>query len=172
MIRRASVFACIAALGCQSNGGAIERLDSATGLTIVTERAPTAFARTETRFSRSARDYVYLGPVELNERGSREYFLWVGVGSTIDRNYLAAEATIPDLLYVDLDGEPMEFELVPWDEPAVAPVRGLAARVTLDQIKRISRGRPDSIRIARQGESTIEYFLWSEFTPWQSFADL
>jgi len=182
LTRVTGVLALVATAACQSGGGALERLDSATGLTIVTERAPAAFARTETRLSRSARDYVYLGPVEINERGAREYLLWVGIASTIDRNYLAAETTIPDLLYIDLEGEPMEFELEPWDqrvsalagrviyEPAVAPARSLAARVTLDQIRRISRGQPQRIRIAKQDASTIEYVLWADFSPWQAFA--
>jgi hypothetical protein len=181
-VHRIFLVVCIAVSACQGGGGTVERLDSQSGLTIVTDREPVAFARTETRFSRSARDYVYLGPVELNERGAREYYLWVGIASTIDRNYLAAEATIPDLLYLNLAGEPMEFELTPWDErisqlarrtiyePAVAPTVVLAARVTLDQLMRIAEAKPESIRIAGRDAPTMEYLLWNETSRWTAFA--
>jgi hypothetical protein len=167
--------------GCQSGGSVIERLDTGSGLTFVTDPALAVYARTETRLSRSARDYIYLGPVEINERGLREYFLWVGIGSTIDRDYLAGEASVPDVLYIDLEGAPVEFELIPWDErvprlagsqvydPAVKLGRVMAARVTLDQISLIADGRPDSVRVARGGGATVDYFLWGDRAEWSAF---
>jgi hypothetical protein len=173
-----SVFVC----ACQSSGGPIEQLDSQSGLTIVTDRRPVAFSRTETRFSRSARDYVYLGSVEINERGSREYYLWVGMASTIDRGFVAAEETMPDLMYLDLAGEPVEFELVAWDErvsrlagreiydPAVTPARILAARVTASQLSLISESRPISVRVATRDQPTKEYLLWSDESQWAGFS--
>jgi hypothetical protein len=171
----------VLASGCQSAGNVIERLDGASGLTIVTDPALAVYARTETRFSRSARDYVYLGPVEVNERGRRDYFLWVGIASTIDRDFLEAESSVPDILYVDLRGAPVEFELTPWDQrmprlagrriydPAVKPGRIMAARVTRDQISLIAEGRPESVRVARADEPTIEYFLWGDQVEWPAF---
>lgn len=167
--------------GCQSTGSVIERLDTSSGLTFVTDPALGVYARTETRFSRSARDYIYLGPVEVNERGRREYYLWVGIASTIDRDFLAGESSVPDILYVDLRGAPMEFELTPWDQrmprlagrriydPAVTPGRIMAARVTRDQISLISEGRPERVRVARTDEPTIEYFLWGDQVEWPAF---
>jgi hypothetical protein len=172
----------MAVAGCLSSGGTVERLDSQSGLTIVTDREPVAFARTDNRFSRSARDYLYIGPVELNERGAREYYLWVGVASTIDRNYLAGETTIPDFLYLDVAGAPMEFELKLWDErvsqlarrtiyeSAVAPAVVLAARVTLDQLMLISEAKPESLRVAMRNATAIEYILWSDASRWATFA--
>jgi hypothetical protein len=174
-------LALVLAGGCQSAGPVIERLDAGSGLTFVTDPALAVYARTETRLSRSARDYIYLGPVEINERGVREYFLWVGIGSTIDRDYLAGEASVPDVLYLDLEGAPVEFELMPWDQrvprlaasgvydPAVKPGRIMAARVTLDQISLIADGRPDSVRVARGGGATLDYFLWGDRADWSAF---
>lgn len=169
------------ASGCQSSGSIIERLDAPSGLTIVTDPALAVYARTEPRFSRSARDYIYLGPVEVNERGRREYFLWVGIGSTIDRDFLASESSIPDILYLDLRGAPVEFELTPWDQrlprlagrriydPAVTLGRIMAARVTRDQIALVSEGRPERVRVAHTDEPTIEYFLWGDQVEWTTF---
>lgn len=183
MIRRACLLLGAVIAACQSSGGVLERLDVESGLTVVTDSEPVVFSRTQSQFSRSARDYIYLGPVEVNERGTREFFLWVGVASTIDRGFLASEATTPEMLYLNLEGEPMEFELRPWDErvsqlsrqtiyePVVAPATVLAAPVTLDQLALISEQQPRTIRIAVPGQPTVEYVLWSEPVNWQTFAD-
>jgi hypothetical protein len=162
-------------------GSVIERLDPSSGLTVVTDPALAVFARTETRLSRSARDYIYLGPVEVNERGQREYYLWVGIASTIDRDFLAGASSIPDVLYIDLQGAPVEFGLAPWDQriprlagsrvydPAVSPGMIMAARVTRDQIQLISESRPESVRVARAGEPTVDYFRWGDPVGWRAF---
>lgn len=162
-------------------GSVVERLDESSGLTLVTDPALAVYARTETRLSRSARDYIYFGPVEVNERGQREYYLWVGIASTIDRDFLAGGSSVPDVLYVDLGGAPVEFELMPWDQriprlagrrvyaPAVSPGTIMAARVTRDQIQLISEGRPESVRVARTPEPTVDYFRWGDPVEWLAF---
>ena len=168
--------------GCQANGGIVERLDSSSGLTVVTERQPVAFARTESRLSRSARDYVYLGPVEINERGTREYLLWVGIASTIDREYLSATASQPDRLYLMVDGAPVEFELEPWGDrvpllaelriydPAVAPQRVLAGRITRNQLALLAEADIASLRVATDDGPTIEYLFWGQDEHWPAFS--
>jgi hypothetical protein len=144
------IIAAVSLLGgCSSAGRAFEQLDERSGITIVRGAAPLVFARTEPRYSRSARDYVYLGPVETNRQGVREYYLWVGIATTLDRGFLAPKAETPDMLYVEIGGEPMELPLRPWHElvatrfskpmyaTAVAVRQELAARVTLQQLTRI-----------------------------------
>lgn len=173
-------FALVVAGGCQS-GGIVERLDRDTGLTLVTDPKLKVFARTETRLSRSARDYIYLGPVEVNERGRRSYYLWVGVASTIDRSFLSGESSMPEVLYVDLQGAPMEFELAPWGDrvrglsadslydSAVTPEEVFAARVTLDQLSLIADGAPERIRVGKAQQPSIEYFVWGGHVEWPGF---
>lgn len=168
--------------GCASGGGLLERLDRDSGLTIVTVPAAAVFARTRGQLSRSARDYLYLGPVEVNERGLREHYWWVGLASTIDRGYLEAETPVPDLLIIDVDGVPIEFELISWDErvpglagrriydPVVRPARELAARVTLDQIALVASAGIDRVRVATDGGPTDDYFVWDEDSARPAFA--
>ena len=95
--------AALALLAACQHGGVVsrERLDEKSGVTIIADTLPIVFARTETRFSRSGRDYLYLGPVETNRQGLREYYLWVGVASTLDRGYIAPESALPDRVIVD-----------------------------------------------------------------------
>jgi hypothetical protein len=167
--------------GCQSGGGVTEWLDASTGLTLVTGKEPAAFARTDARVSRSARDYVFLGPVEVNERGAREYYLWVGIGSTIDRRYLNGELPAPTVLWLDLAGSPTEFGLEQWDQrlsrlagrqvydPAVTIERVLVARMTLDQLVLLARESIASIRVAADDGAMTEYFPWNSRAEWSDF---
>ena len=173
---------CCVVSGCQAGGGVIETFDRSSGLTIVTDRMPAVFARTQGRYSRSARDYLYLGPVEVNERGIREYHLWVGVASTLDKDFLAAELTEPRTLVLDIGGAPVEFELRRWNdrlprlagqhiyEPPVAPSFTFSARMTLDQLELISSSPLVGAWIVSDQTSTVRYSLWAESPSWPAFS--
>jgi len=168
--------------GCQT-AGVTEWLDRDSGLTLATDRVPAAFARTDSRVSRSARDYVYVGPVEVNERGSRQYYLWVGIASTVDRDHIPDPPGPPDFLYFDVDGAPLELPLDSWSErlprlegrtvyhPVIEPALVLAARVTLDQLDLIRQAAPDGLRLAEEGQPSLEYVRWSDGTLWPAFVD-
>jgi hypothetical protein len=156
-----------------------ERLDAQSGATLMTAAVPLTFARTDARYSRSGRDYLYLGPVSLNRQGLREYYLWVGIASTIDRGYLAPARPAPTLLHVIVDDELMEFELGAWEAlvgtrsgspeyPTRVSVQSqLVARVTLDQIERLARSAIRSIYVAdERGQQTFTDWAagdWREF---------
>jgi hypothetical protein len=167
------------AQGCQMFRGSdgarvpVERLDRSTGTTLGTAPRPMLFARTEARYSRSNRDYIYLGPVETNRQGLREYYLWVGVATTLDRGYLAPELELPVSVQLQVQGgEPMLFELSPWAQaiPGLSPanayptqvaLRGqLGARATRDQLRLIADAAPTSIRIGTSDGATRIYDLW------------
>jgi hypothetical protein len=176
--------ACLALMaGSQAadRNGARERLDEESGITLLTDASPIVFARTESRYSRSQRDYVYLGPVETNRQGTREYYLWVGVGTTIDRGYLAPVTDTPVKLFIEVHGVPMELELQPWAdrEPSLSRVRlyktpvqlksQLAARVTLDQLMLLGAEPMKSLRVADAAGNTREYFRWGDLAVWPGF---
>ena len=156
--------------GCTS-GGRLEQLDERSGATIVRGPDVLVYARTEPRFSRSARDYLYLGPVETNRQGVREYFLWVGVATTIDRGFIAPDAQEPHTLYVEIQGEPIELPLKAWHEllptgltkpmySTTVPVREeLAARVTLQQLVLIGGASPASVSLATVDNSVPRTFV-------------
>jgi hypothetical protein len=179
------VIGCAASLAlvgaCQSGGGTREQLDPQSGITWLSESDPVVYARTETRYSRSARDYIYLGPVETNRRGTREYFLWVGIATTLDRGYFAPAIEAPNVLFVRVRGDLLELELRPWVErvpdlrdvsvyrPRVQLLDQLAARVSLDQLVLLS-SEPIEVVRTRSGEGrTREYFRWEGDSGWPSF---
>jgi hypothetical protein len=167
--------------GCAASGR-LEQLDERSGATIVRGPDVLVYARTEPRYSRSARDYVYLGPVETNRQGVREYFLWVGVATTIDRGFIAPEAQASRTLYIEVRGEPVELPLKPWRElvPAgirkpmystTVPVREeLAARVTLQQLALIGGASPDSVSLAAgEGAAPRTFIRWNGASSFDEF---
>jgi len=158
-----------------------ERLDEASGITVLAGGEPMVFARTETRYSRSGRDYLYFGPVETNRQGVRDYYLWVGVATTLDRGYLAPPGGEPAKVFVDVAGEPMELVLEPWRErePSLhdarvygTPVRlgaELAARITLDQLRRLAGEPLQSLRVVDRDGQERAYYRWHEGSDWPAF---
>jgi hypothetical protein len=167
---------------CGTGGGVVERLDPQSTLMVVTDAELLVFARTDSRYSRSARDYVYLGPVEVNERGTRQYYLWIALSSMIDRAFLDADLALPDTLYIELAGAPVEFELRPPEkilptlaglafyDPAVTPGAVRIARITVDQLRLLSQRELQSIRLGTIDEPSREYLLWERGVPWPTFS--
>jgi hypothetical protein len=143
-------------------------------MTLARARAPLVFARSEPRYSRSARDYLYLGPVETNRQGVREYFLWIGVATTLDRGFIAPDVDLPSALLITVDGEPIELPLRPLtelvrrtrdDAPIYAtsvPLRTeLAARVTLQQLALLDAARVATIAITiDDARAPLGYLRW------------
>ena len=183
---RAAVFVTMIVLaaglvvGCAHDAALIERLDRY-GVTVTCDAAPLVFARTESRYSRSARDYLYLGPVETNRQGIRDYYLWVGIATTLDRGFIAPTVEIPQMLYLTVQGEPIELSLRPWSEvlrdggleplyeTAVAPDTALAARVTLQQLELFAAEPLASVTTATANGDTREYFRWEQRQGWLDF---
>lgn len=180
--RIASVAALVLLGACGSQTRVLhERLDEASGTTVRAGGEPMVFARTETGYSRSGRDYLYFGPVETNRQGVREYYLWVGVATTLDRGYLAPPGVEPERVFVDVAGEPMELALRPWRdrEPGLrdprvydTPVRlgaELAARIALDQLRRLASEPLQSLRVVDHDGHERIYYRWHEGSDWPSF---
>jgi hypothetical protein len=183
---RAAAFVTTIALAaslvgaCAQEAALIEMLDEH-GVTISRDAAPIVFARTESRYSHSARDYLYLGPVETNRQGIRDYYLWVGIATTLDRGFIAPTVEIPRMLYLNVQGEPIELPLRPWSEvlrdagpeplyeTAVDTETALAARVTLQQLELFAAEPLASIATATADGDTREYFRWEQRQTWLDF---
>jgi hypothetical protein len=172
--------ATVVAAAC-SRSTALEQLDERAGMTIVRAAEPLVFARTDPRYSRSARDYLYIAPIETNRQGVKEYYLWVGVASTIDRSFVAATAETPTVFYVTVGGEPMEFPLRPFAEvvrrTTVSPVYAtavplqieLGARVTLQQLELLDAAGLDAIGVAADDTPLRTYTRWERAARFTDF---
>lgn len=171
-----TVLVAVWLVACGGGRSAVlERLDERAGAVIARARVPLVFARTEARYSRSARDYLYVGPVETNRQGVREYYLWVGVATTLDRGFIAPAASTPQTLVITVADEPIELPLAPWGElvrtsgggPVYAtavPVRAeLAARVSLQQLALFDRQPLAAVAVVTAGQGApSRYARWGE----------
>ncbi len=178
-----TLFCAVLVAGCQgpSRLAVNERLDTASGVTVLSADKAIVFARTESRHSRSARDYVYLGPVETNQQGKRDYYLWVGIATTLDRGFVAPVVSLPETLILDVRGELMELELGRWPDrvpglqhvevykPTVTIQAELVARVTLYQLDLLAAEQLDSIRFADGEGRTRVYWRWDARAAWPDF---
>ncbi len=174
------VIAALAAAsmsGCAANTNVTSRLDS-NGLTVVTLDEPIVLARPVRQLAAAAGDYAYLGPVEINRMGNRDYFLWVGLASTIDRKLSGVSPAEVRELAVLIDGSPMLLPLVHWTadleqspyETAAPLYATFAAHASLDQIRRISSAASVEVHLVSASGATRRYQKWQG--DWSSWSKL
>jgi len=157
---------------CSSGGPLVEqKLDSVTGVTVTRSTAPVVLYRDNSAYAAHARDYVYLGPVEINRMGSNSYYLWLGIWSTMRDERRTAERDGFETVILYADGEPLPLELAGWtldaigvSEPVyVKPVASAADayyRVTVDQIRLIAESSEIQLRVGTARPKS--YALWDK----------
>lgn len=168
-------------VGCATrNESLAPRVDESTGETIVTMRDPVVLARPVPHLSVAARDYVYLGPVEVDRTGAQEFYLWLGMASTIDRGLAREVPFTPTRVSLFVDEQTLSFALTTWHEDAsVSPYsvatplyRSLRARVTLEDLERISRAQALSVELSDADGELARYAFWRGHMPeWTVLAD-
>ncbi len=156
--------------GCVSTSTLVEeKLDMGTGVTVTHATAPIVLYHDNSSYAAHARDYVYLGPVEINRMGDYSYYLWLGIWSTISDAERSFQRDGFESVTVYADGEPLQLELVGWtlesigvSEPVyVKPVASAADayyRVTMDQIRLIADAREIELHVGT-APVTI-YLMW------------
>jgi hypothetical protein len=164
----------VASLGACSSSAPlfVERLDTNTGVTVLNATEPLVLYRDNSGYAAHARDYVYMGPIEVNNMGTESYYLWLGIWSTMrDATRLADQRDGFESVVLYADGEPMPLEIAGWtldtigvSEPVYTrPVAGAADayyRVTADQIRLITDARDVELRTGTARE--VAYTLWDQ----------
>jgi hypothetical protein len=164
------IFLLIFTAGCAgiSNGDDIyQYLDESSGVTVTSLTAPLAFFKNEPMLAANSRDYVYIGPAELNRMGHLEFVLWMNFCTTIDRVEQSGPSR-PKNVFLILEGEPMELSQADNstdldDLSYASPVIGgttIVYRITRDQLRLL--GRASDVRVAAEieGGITREYRAW------------
>ncbi len=164
-------------IGCSTAPPPGSRLDSS-GLTVVTHDDPIMVARLARKLAAGARDYAYIGPVEINRMGQRDYYFWVGLASTVDRVAVGLAPTNATALALVVDEEPMIMPLSEWDtrldvppyQSTVPIYEMLMAQTSLDQIHRIAKATSIEIHIIADAESAVQYRTWQgTWSTWSAF---
>lgn len=167
-----SIFAASLLAACSASGPLVEqKLDTVTGVTVTRSTTPTVLYRDNSAYAAHARDYVYLGPIEVNRMGNNSYYLWLGIWSTMQDEVRTAERDGFESVIVYADGEPLPLELAGWtldaigvSEPVyVKPVASAADayyRVTVDQIRFIAESSDIQLRVGTARPKS--YTLWDK----------
>jgi len=127
-----------------------------------------------------ARDYAYIGPVEINRMGLREFYLWISLASTIDREYLGLTPIDATELVLIVDDEAMAFSIGTWNTDldvapytSSAPVYAtLEVSTTLDQIRRIAAAETVELHLIAATNTNSQYRFWKgDWAEWQKFPE-
>lgn len=148
-----------------------DRLDPLTGVTVTYSSAPLILYRDNPSRAAYARNYLQLGPIQVNQSGTYRYYLWLGIWNTMQSVEFGEQRTGFDSIVVFADGEPLSLELRGWTPDAIGvsepiylkPVASSADAyyaVTADQIRLISEA--SDIRVQTTGAANKEFGLWDE----------
>jgi hypothetical protein len=172
-IRRfTSVAATLLLVGCASSAPTVsEKLDLVTGVTVTFANTPLVLYRETPAQAAYARNYVDLGPIQVNRGGFYRYYLWLGIWSTMQTADLSGQRDGFESIIIFADGEPLTLDIAGWTPESIGaseptylkPVASAADayyEVTIDQIRLIATAR--DIRIRVTGSSPREFELWDE----------
>jgi hypothetical protein len=174
---RDSILLVLATLllgGCGSSGPLVsDQLDPVTGVTVTRSTVPLVLYRDHSALAAHARDFVYVGPIQVNRMGNYNHFLWLGIWSTMQDQNISEQRDGFESIVVFADGEPLRLELHGWTRSSIgvsehvypAPTATAANAyyaVTLDQIRLITQARDISLRTS--GFRDESYEPWSDPT--------
>jgi len=157
---------CLSA--CAADSGLVkEKLDPVTSTTISYSSAPLVFYRDVPGRAAHARDFVHLAPLEVNRSGRYEYYLWLGVWSTMQDARTDREGL--DSVVIFADSEPLPLELSGWNpttigasEPVflkpVASATDAYYRINIDQLRLIAEST--DVRLQFAGPRGFSYEPW------------
>jgi hypothetical protein len=168
----ASLASALAACTLASSRSARSWLDERTAATVTAQEPTAVFAHEEQMRASNARDYVQVGAVEVNQAGSRRYYLVLLSWSTIDRAAQERAAIDGELARSTLwaDDRPIPLQRLPsgrsaagvaappYAAPAPAAVESWYP-ITLSEIQALGRAR--TMSLSAQGGATVrQYQLW------------
>lgn len=166
----AGLIAMILMAGCASpTSGIREKLDPLTAVTVTFTGTPLIMYRENPGQAAFARNYIHLGPIQVNRSGSYQYYLWLGVWDTMQTADSAERMDGLESIIIFADGEPLSLEVSGWTPDAIGtsepvylkPVASSVDayyRVTADQIRLIAEA--SDIRLRTSGASSREFGLW------------
>jgi len=170
--KRLTVLAMLGLAACATFSSPVgETLDPLTAVTATYSNSPLIVYRDNNSRAAFSKNYVSIGPLEINKSGDYRYFLWFGIWSTLQTNNPSEQQDGFDSVVLLVDGEPLLLDLVGWTPAAIGtsePVypkpfaSSLDAyyRVTADQIRLIANA--NDIVLRTTGATPLEFALWGE----------
>jgi hypothetical protein len=158
--------------GCAASSRSVhDGLDPLTGVTVTYSKTPIVLYRENPAHAAYARNYLHLGPIEVNKSGNYKYYLWLGIWSTLQPNVSSERLDEFESIVVIADGEPLLLDSVGWTPASietsvpvypkpVATALDVYYRVTADQIRVIANAR--DLQLRTTGATPLEFNVWDE----------
>ena len=165
-----AMIATVIIAGCASSTPIIrEKLDPLTGVTVTFRNTPLVMYREDSGRAAFARNYIHLGPIEVNRSGSYQYYLWLGIWNTMQSVSPEEHQDSLESIVLFADGEPMLLDLAGWTPDSIGtsepvylkPVSSSVDayfRVTADQIRLIAESKDLTLRTT--GANAREFSPW------------
>jgi hypothetical protein len=170
--RFAATTILLTLVACASQPGAIQnKLDPTTAVTITYSRTPMVFYRDNSGKAAYARNYLHLGPLEVNRAGTYHYYLWLGIWNTMQNAESGEARNGFESIVIYADGEPLALELTGWTPAAIGATEPVYVRpvasaadayyeVTVDHLRLIAASQ--DVRVQSTGPGTRTYELWDK----------
>lgn len=158
--------------GCAGSPPTVnDRFDPVTGVTITFSNTPFVLYRDTPSQAAYARNIVHLGPILVNRSGNYQYYLWLGIWSTMQGASRSGNHDGFDSILLFVDGEPLLLDLsgqtpdaIGVSEPVylkpVASSMDAYYQVTADQIRLLAEAK--DIRMRTTGSTPKEFGLWDD----------
>ena len=157
--------------GCASSPILGEKLDPLTSATLTFSSTPMVLYRDNPAHAAHARNYVSLGPLQVNRSGHYQYFVWLGIWNTNHTVSVEDGRDGFDSIVLFVDGEPLALKLTGWTPeaigasepvylPPVASALDAYYQVTADQIRLIANS--NDIQLRTTGFSPRAFELWDD----------
>ena len=168
----AAIVVTLVLTGCATPARTVsDKLDPLTSVTVTFSNSPLVVYREDPSHAAYSRNYVDLGPIEVNKSGTYKYYLWLGIWSTLQTRNLPDLRDGFESIGLIADGEPLLLDLAGWTPAALGtrePVypKAFASsldayyRVTTDQIRVIVTA--GDLQLRTTGPSPLEFGLWGE----------
>lgn len=156
-----------------------EVLDPVTGVTVTSNNTPLILYRDNPSRAAYAKNFLHIGPIQVNRSGTYRYYLWIGIWNTMHAEDLAGQRDGFESITVFADGELLALELAGWSVDSIGasqpiytkPVAAAADayyEVTHDQIRLIAEAERVTLRTVSSRSRTFE--LWDAQT--SAFEDM
>jgi len=164
------LLALAAIIACSSSPQQIiGQLDPLTGATVKRSTSPLVLYRDSSARAAYARDFVYVGPLSVNRMGGYNYYLWLGIWSSLSNQQHSNQRDGFESIVIFADGEPLRLELEGWTLASIGVSRPVYNKptataadayypLTLDQIRVIAEAH--DIRLRTGGPRAESYEPW------------
>jgi hypothetical protein len=155
----------------------IEKLDELTAVTVTYCRTPLVMSPDTPLNRESRRDYLQLGVVEVNQMGSLQYYLWLGITLVNQESYADDQAEGFESIVLAVHDESFTLDAEGWtsgvigtSEPVYQKLFPDSAEayypVTLEQIQMLADS--DNLMLRTTGSTPGEFVSWYRQTTFES----